>query len=219
MTLPNLFSTDVPLGRTLLLAWLTATFFHLHWGTTITFDNVTPVEFALQAGILYGCYILLIVIGRAILLAPLTIIGFVANLLLAYGDWRREMHWRSQITPSYVESRMEPEEERQNARIRKSPSAMKTISSAIATGFLGVLLILGRAARNTLRVFIYPHSDEEMKSPERRTGRFLGRVFVNAIDVGAMFLGFIYYSDSLARQIAPAGLVVALVLYVLGFFD
>ena len=59
MTLTGLLTTQLPLGRIILLAWLTATYLHFQHGIDFTIQNISPIQFALLAGLLFGYYIFL----------------------------------------------------------------------------------------------------------------------------------------------------------------
>lgn len=64
MNLTNIFTSELPLGKTILLAWLTAAFLNVQWGVTISIRDVPPEEFLLEAGLLFGYFITLMSIGR-----------------------------------------------------------------------------------------------------------------------------------------------------------
>ena len=60
MNQSNIFSTNgLPVGKTLFLAWIVAALLNIQWGVKIQFSDVTPIEFVLQAGVLFGYFMTL----------------------------------------------------------------------------------------------------------------------------------------------------------------
>jgi hypothetical protein len=70
MDVPSIVGTQVPLWRSVFLAWLTAALLHVQWGVPISIQEVPPLEFALQAGLLFGCYSTLVAAARLFISLP-----------------------------------------------------------------------------------------------------------------------------------------------------
>ncbi len=56
MTLTGLLTTQLPLGKTIFLAWIIATYLYFQHQVDITIPNFSPIEFALFAGLVFGYY-------------------------------------------------------------------------------------------------------------------------------------------------------------------
>lgn len=62
MTPTNILGTQIPVGRTLFLAWLTASLLYVFPGKGIPIPDVSPVELGLIAGLVYGYYLAILII-------------------------------------------------------------------------------------------------------------------------------------------------------------
>lgn len=224
MTITNLFTSQLPLGRTLLLAWLTATFFYIRWGVSISFKDVTPIEFAIQAGMLFGYYMLLLVAGRICVWLALFTIGFVVSVFTETDREVRHNPAYSIFRGMYrVPIGMGPPQPDGDSRPSHSRMvALRAILQNVRFSLLGkVFAVIGKSLRNAVNPLVIAMIglDRSEDSRSRRLGRFSGRIIGNALGVGTMFVGFAFYSERLVRQLAPLGIVVTLVIFVLGAFD
>lgn len=78
---PSLFNVEVPLRRVVLLAWLVASFLHIRQGMQFSIRDLSPVEFVLEAGMLFGYIAALMTIGRGIALVLWLLISVVLTLM------------------------------------------------------------------------------------------------------------------------------------------
>lgn len=56
MSSSSVFSTQLPIGKTLFLIWIVISLFHAQTGVVFSLENVSPIELGLQAGLLFGYY-------------------------------------------------------------------------------------------------------------------------------------------------------------------
>ncbi len=83
MDMSSVFTNQLPLARTVFLAWLTAAFIHVQWGVAIRVSDVSPLDFTLQAGLLFGYFTALMAFGRLLAFLVLMLISLLALALTA----------------------------------------------------------------------------------------------------------------------------------------
>ena len=154
MNLSNLFTSELPLplGRTIFLAWLTASLLHIQWGISVSIRDVSPVEFVLQAGLLFGYFVTFMAAGYIVAVLIMLIVSVIALRIVA---------------------------------------------------------------KHSLDPVITLQQDPIWQKFQTR----FARILANLVHVIAMFIAFLFYSESMLSLLAPIGLVIALILFVVGQFD